>query len=81
MPLHFQYDLPISSLPDVCVCGNEFTCDHAMTCEAGGFISLRHNEIRDLTGKVLKEVCENMWAKPLLQPLTGKKLKYQTSVK
>ena len=61
-----RYDLPVPSLPDVCTCGNEFTPDHAMICKIGGFVSLRHNELRDLTGKMLKEVCKNVEIEALL---------------
>ena len=70
-----RYDLPVPRLPDICACGNEFNRDHAMICKTGGFVSLRHNELRDLTGNILREV------EHLLQPLTGEKLKYQTSIK
>ena len=67
-----RYDLSVPRLPDICACGNEFTCDHAMICKTGGFISLRHNELRDLTGNMLTEACRNVEVEPLLQPLTGK---------
>ena len=52
-----------------------------MICRTGGFISLKHKELHDLTGKMQKGVCENVEIEPLLQPLTGEKLKYQTSIK
>ena len=76
-----RYDLPVPRLPDICACGNEFTRDHAMICKTGGFVSLRHNELRDLTGNMLREACRNVEVEPLLQPLTGEKLRYQTSIK
>ena len=31
-----------------------------MSCRKGGFLSLRHNEIRDLTTNLLFEVCNNV---------------------
>ena len=52
-----------------------------MICKTGGFVSLRHNELRDLTGNILREACRNVEVEPLPQPLTGEKLKYQTSIK
>ena len=61
-----RYDLPVPRLPDICACGNEFTRNHAMICKAGGFISLRHNELCDLTGNVLREACRNVEVEPLL---------------
>ena len=55
-----RYDLPVPRLPDICACGNEFTLDHAMICKIGGFVFLRHNELRDLTGNIMREVCRNV---------------------
>ena len=52
-----------------------------MICKTGDFVSLRHNELRDLTGNMLKEACRNVEVESLLQPLTGEKLRYQTSIK
>ncbi len=47
-----------------------------MICHMGGFPTIRHNEIRDitaslLTASLLTEVCHNVATEPPLQPLTG----------
>ena len=47
-------------LPEKCVCGSSFTVEHALTCNRGGFSFLRHNEIRDLSARLLTELCP-MW--------------------
>ena len=52
-----------------------------MICKTGGFVSLRHNKLHNLTGNMLREACRNVEVEPLLQPLTGEKLRYQTSIK
>ena len=52
-----------------------------MICKTGDFLSLMHNELCDFTGNTLREACRNVEVEPLLQPLTGEKLKYQTSIK
>ena len=36
-------------LPTTCICGSEFTIDHSQNCNFGGFPSLHHNDIRDIT--------------------------------
>ena len=36
----------------------------------GGFPSIRHNEIRDLTANLMTEVCHNVSIEPQLQPIT-----------
>ena len=52
-------------LPEKCICGSSFTVEHALTCNRGGFSFLRHNKIRDLSAKLLTEVCPNVGIEPL----------------
>ena len=40
----------------------------------GGYPSIRHNEIRDLTANLLSEVCNNVCTEPELLPVTGENL-------
>ena len=46
-----------SCLPSKHECGNTFNVEHALSYAKGGFPSLRHNEIRDITASLLTEVC------------------------
>jgi len=48
-------------------------------CPCGGFPSIRHNELRDITAGVLTEVCHSVGAEPTLQPLTGEQLSYRSA--
>ena len=66
-------------LPEVCACGENFDERHAMSCQKGGFISIRRDEIRDITCSLLKEVCSDVTKEPLLQPLQGEKFNYKTA--
>ena len=50
-----------------------------MSCQKGGFISIRHDEIRVITCSLLKEVCSNVTKEPLLQPLQGEEFNYKTA--
>merc|ERR1712002_1096681 len=77
--LSIRYGLPISRLPEYCVCGKDFSVDHSMKCKKGGFVSQRHNELRDLTHELLSEVCTGVEKEPMLQPLSSEQLKYATS--
>ena len=49
-----------SHLPSHCICGHHFTVEHAFICSRGGFPSIRHNELRDITTGLLTEVCHNI---------------------
>ena len=33
---------------------------HAMSCKKGGFITIRHNDLRDLTANLLTELCKDV---------------------
>ena len=60
----------VKGLPEVCAWGGgSFDERHAMSCQNGGFAFIRHDEIRDITCSLLKEVCSILTKEPLLQPL------------
>ena len=46
----------------------------------GGFVSIRHNEVRDITTQLLKEVCSDVKKEPPLIGLTGELMSEQTAV-
>ena len=69
--LALRYNWPIPYLPTTCTCGKVFDVAHALSCKKGGFITMRHNEVRDITANILNEVCRNVQNEPVLQPLTG----------
>ena len=52
------------NIPSKCACGHSFTVEHALSCSMGGFPTLRHNEIRDLTANLMSEVCHNVCVEP-----------------
>ena len=58
------------TLHSTCGYGARFSVEHALSCPKGGFPSIRHNEIRDLTANLLSEVCNNVYIEPDLQPIT-----------
>ena len=74
-----RYGKPVDGLPSICVCGSSYTIDHAMLCKKGGFICIRHDEIRDLTAKMLKEVCHEVTVEPSLLPVTDERFRHRTA--
>ena len=66
-----RYSWQLENTPLTCVCGKDFSADHAMTCTFGGFPTIRHNEVRDIVGTLLSEVCNNVAMEPKLKPLSG----------
>ena len=77
--LRIRYGWKLKHFPETCECGQNFSIDHALSCKKGGFISLRHNEIRNITAKLLNEVHHDVKIEPTLQPLTGENLPLQSN--
>ena len=69
--LALRYGWIPKDFPVECICGKNFTVEHALSCNRGGFPTLRHNEIRDTTASLLTEVCSNVAVEPALQELNG----------
>ncbi|KAG0702153.1 hypothetical protein GWK47_025155 [Chionoecetes opilio] len=49
-----------------------------MTCKRGGFVCIRHDEVRDVTASMLREVCCDVSSETTLLPLDGEQLQYRT---
>ena len=77
--LCLRYGWQPPHIPSNCVCGKRQTVEHALSCSHGGFLALRHNDIRDITAKCLSEVCHNVAVELELQPLTGKRLQLRAA--
>jgi hypothetical protein len=77
--LALRYGWTPDRLPSKCACGASFSVEHALSCAKGGFPSIRHNEIRDLTATLLTEVCNDVCIEPELQPVTDEELTGSTA--
>ena len=59
-----------------CACGVQFSVDHAMVCQRGGFVIQRRNELRDLEAEMLRMVCNDVEVEPVLRKVTGETLNH-----
>lgn len=64
--VRLRYGWTPKNIPNECVCGGNFTIDHALSCKLGGFITLRHNELREIMADLLSTVCKDVCKKPIL---------------
>ena len=69
MRLHLRYNLDLDRLPSQCPYGKTFDVNHSLNCHLGGYIIIRHNEIRDFLAGLLKTVCSDVEVEP--QELEG----------
>ena len=75
-----RYGWTPERLPQSCVCGRSFSVAHALSCPTGGYPSIRHNELRDITVSLLGQVANDVCVEPILQPLTGESLAHLTAI-
>ena len=71
--IRLRYNVPLSNLPTFCPCGEKFNEVHALSCKKGGFISSRHDNIRDLLTVCLNKVCKDVMVEPHLIPITNER--------
>ena len=77
--LSLRYDWPLSNQPSHCACGHSFSIDHSLSCPTGGYPSIGHNEVRDITASLLSEVCHGVSIEPHLQPLSGETMAHNSA--
>ena len=61
-----RYNWAVPDMPRVCGCGKPSNIDHLLSCHLGGYTNMRHNRLRDLIAKLLKEVCYDVKTEPHL---------------
>ena len=78
--LALRYGWAPSRTPSSCECGASFTVEHVLSCPRGGFPSIRHNEIRDITANLLTEVCRDVQVEPDLQEVSNEGLSGRSAI-
>ena len=61
-----RYGWTVSEMPRFCACGAGNSIDHALVCKKGGYVSLRHNSLRDAEAKLMESVCKDVRKEPAL---------------
>ena len=66
--LSLRYNLTLSTAnrSPLCVCGKQNHINHTLTCKIGGYVSLRHNSLRDTIAELLTTVCKDVETEPQL---------------
>ena len=72
------YGWEITNLLKFCPCGSKFDIQHSTSCKKRSFVSIRHNDLRDLTPRIVSEVCKDTEIEPKLLPLPGEELHGRT---
>ena len=77
--ISLRYGWMPENVASQCACGQAFSVQHSLSCPKGGFPSIRHNELRDLTAKLLTETCSGVAVEPTLQPVSSERFSRATA--
>ena len=69
-----RYGWKIANTPQFCGCGARNNINHTLICAKGGFVSMRHNALRDLNAELQSEVCKDVTIEPSLIPLDNEEI-------
>ena len=72
--LCLRYGWNIPNMPHFCGCGIKNSIDHTLICKKGGYVAMRHNNLRDLNVTLQKEVCRDVVSEPRLLPLENEEV-------
>jgi len=64
-----RYGWKVKGIPTHCACGETNSVDHSLICKLGGYISMRHNSVRDSEAQIMREVCRDVQTEPTLLPI------------
>ena len=76
--VRLRYGWEIRNLPTFCPCGSKFDIQDSMGCKKGGFVSISHNNLGDLTTRIVSEVCKDTEIERKLLLLSGEELHGRT---
>ena len=54
--ISIRYNKRLRNLPSKCPCGSNFDITHALNCKRGGYVIMRHNNIRDFEVNLLRKL-------------------------
>ena len=70
--LALRYGWRPKNLPQKCACGSTNSITHCLDCKLGGFVTMRHNEIRNVFAKLLSRAgCKSVQIEQQLLPVEG----------
>ena len=67
--MNLRYREDLKGFPPKCPCGQTFNMTHALNWRTGGFVTSRHNRLREFETQLLTELYNDVEIEPPLQPL------------
>ena len=61
-------------MPSKCPCGQKYDVTHAMNCKKGGFVIMRHNNVRDFEANLLRTIVNDVETESSLQKIENEEV-------
>ncbi len=79
--LCLRYNWLISDIPKFCGCGAKNDIVHILSCKKGGYVSMRHNALRDSLANMMREGgCRDVKTEPTLLPVNPNDFSHRCNV-
>ena len=76
-----RYGWSICGMPIHCVYGKKNSIEHCLICTKGGFVTMRHNAVRNTEAALMKDVTTDVQIEPDLLPVGNVQLANGTNLK
>ena len=70
-----RYNKELKGMPSKCPCGQKYDVRHAMNCKKGGFVIMRHNNVRDFEANLLRTIVNDVETEPSLQKIENEEVR------
>ena len=67
--LRVRYNKQLQGMSSKCPCSQKYNLNHALTCKRGGFVVIRHINVRDFETNLLKTIQNDVEVEPALQKI------------
>ena len=78
--IRLRYNLRLKDLPQKCACEKAFSVEHALSCKQGGFVGMRHDNVKNLLVASIAKVCKNVQCEPRLLPLDNERFALKSAI-
>ena len=76
--LRIRYDKQLQGMSSKCPCGEKYDLSYAINCKRGGFVVMRHSNVRDFEANLLKTIQNDVEIEPVLQKIDNVRIDGRT---
>ena len=76
LEMYFEFNTikKLQGMPSNCPWGQKYDLNQVMNCKIGGFVVMRHNNVRDFEANLLKTIQSDVEIEPALQKVDNRRI-------